>query len=128
MERQVGAGKGRTQARLRDAVRADPAIDFREGGCLLSLSLSLRASMNKNEPMLTSAMLDTDSTDRRADFLETDLAATHAINISNTETERRFPFPPPPPSSYLDLAFLQRRQVAPVVIEYQCTRLPREKG
>lgn len=93
----------------------------------LSLSLSLRASMNKNEPMLTSAMLDTDSTDRRADFLETDLAATHTINISNTETERRFPFPPPPPS-YLDLAFLQRRQVAPVVIEYQCTRLPREKG
>lgn len=40
MERQVGAGKGRTQARLRDAVRADPAIDFREGGCLLSLSFS----------------------------------------------------------------------------------------
>lgn len=97
-------------------------------GDVSSLSLSLRASMNKNEPMLTSAMLDTDSTDRRADFLETDLAATHTINISNTETERRFPFPSPPPSSYLDLAFLQRRQVAPVVIEYQCTRLPREKG
>lgn len=33
---------------------------FGEGGC--PFSLSLRASMNKNEPMLTSAMLDTDST------------------------------------------------------------------
>lgn len=36
-------------------------IDFRGGG-MSFLSLSLRASMNKNEPMLTSAMLDTDST------------------------------------------------------------------
>lgn len=35
---------------------------FSGRGDVLSLSLSLRASMNKNEPMLTSAMLDTEST------------------------------------------------------------------
>lgn len=46
MERQVGAGKGRTQARLRDAVRADPAIDFRGGG-MSSLSLSLSPCLDE---------------------------------------------------------------------------------
>lgn len=62
-ERRGRWAQRRTQARLRDAVRADPAIDFRGGGMsFLSLSFSLRASMNKNEPMLTSAMLDTEST------------------------------------------------------------------
>lgn len=61
-ERRGKWAQRRTQARLRDAVRADPSYRFSGRGDVLSLSLSLRASMNKNEPMLTSAMLDTEST------------------------------------------------------------------